>query len=241
MTSAQTGGQLHVLIVEDIHEMWVSIANTLSPLASDVTRAASLVEALEAARAAADREAPFGLVVIDKSIPTHADGDPVDNLGVALARAIYRFRLVAPGARLVVYTAFETYSSCVAAIKAGADAYVPKMRGDDGFGGPEDLLAACRGEAPAEPPPPYRPSQAWLRRNVEALVAEHRGHWMIALPVDRFGDHTDQLAPCETLGDHVVVVRPERNELRDIILASPELVELMPQIALLSGRREGEE
>jgi len=109
---ANISAPLHVLVVDDEPLIRWSLAETLTEAGHSVTEAG---DARAAVRTVADAKAPFDVVVLDYRLPDSNDLELLSTI-----------RASAPGAAVILMTAFGTPEMTARALSMGAYCVVPK-------------------------------------------------------------------------------------------------------------------
>lgn len=164
-------GKSYVLYVEDDQEYQEAVPALLRNIGTETCVADNVADALRlAAGHGEDSDEPFDLVVVDMHLPRTAGARAEHGAGieVIMVERLRHYRVPGPHVPIVVYTAYGNYENCVAAVKAGADAYVRKV--DE----PQTLLETCRRllarPAADQPSEETKGLDAWLDRNYEYLL-----------------------------------------------------------------------
>jgi CheY-like chemotaxis protein len=214
-----------ILIVDDVPEYRERILPALARiLGCRSCTAGNVQEALRlASEHSPDSGDPVALVILDMHLlidPDHIN--VVDDGGL---RFLHRYKFTE--CPIVVFTAYPTFFNCVAAIQAGATAYIPKVKRDN-EGGPDALRETCekllRGADQAVEAPPTRD---WIGRNHVQLTSKFNGKWVAFIPkeVVKSADVPQQLTELDGLlllaGDSYEGVRAKIIELPSVLKAQP--------------------
>ena len=120
-----------VLLVEDDEHARAALKEELGEHGIGVIEAGSIEAAIQAIRCDG-----VDAVVLDMRMP------PDELAGLRLLRSIFHFGIATVSVPIIVFTGFESYENCVAAMKAGAADYMPK-RGTSGTNPVAELVRRC--------------------------------------------------------------------------------------------------
>jgi CheY-like chemotaxis protein len=226
----QTGKSARVLIVEDAAEFRDEI---LAPWFTQQGAQVVTIPCLDDARnVAAAGSAPFDLVVLDMHFPV--DGELATEAGLEMLAILQHYRLT--GGAVVIFTAYPSFSNCVAAIRAGATDYISKDRIDTPWGGVEggtrQLFDRCRALLFETPPvEPLYPSPHWLKINGSWLREHFEGHWVAFLEATVASSIPELYSMSASTRDGVVILSASTREaLVEILKRSDKLLRLRPPI-----------
>jgi DNA-binding NtrC family response regulator len=200
-----------------------------------VCLAATIKAGLEAASDhAPGSKDPLDLIILDMHLPIDEENIEIkDDGGV---RFLKGYKL-AP-CPIVVFTAYPTFANCVAAIQAGAAAYIPKMRiGSEG--GPEDLRETCerllreREEEMKEVPP----TRKWLEKNARELMQEFGSQWVAFADAKKVPNEARE--GNFELDGVVLLAGGSYDDVRAKVIASPAILLAQPAILKVRGMRAG--
>ena len=229
-----------VLVVDDVPEYredhLPAMAETLGCRSIG---AGTVQEAIQiAAEHGPDSDDPVDLAIIDMHMP-YDEGSAaaiIEDAGTQCLQAITQlrhFRLLS--FPCVVFTGYPSFSDCVAAAKAGADAYIPKVRRDN-EGGPDALRETCerllRSDEQATEAPPTR---AWIEKNHEWVTAQFNGKW-VAFAASEAVEQAE--IPGGVERDGVILLAGDSYvDLRKKVLDSPSVLRAHPAILMVRGKR----
>jgi CheY-like chemotaxis protein len=225
-----------VLVVDDVPEYRERLLPGLVEiLGGRICKAANVREALGvAAEHTIDSEDPIDLIILDMHLPMSAE-DPniLDDAGVRFLR---QYRLA--HCPIVVFTAYPSFANCVAAIQAGASAYIPKVSKDN-EGGPEALCETCkrllgnREQKEAAVPP----TKEWIRRNRQRLGTEFDGKWLAF--IDQAKLTKEQAEGLSVMDGLVLLVGNSYEDVRNQVIHSPAVLTAKPTILMVRGAQSG--
>lgn len=225
-----------ILIVDDEDE-WREdlIPKHLGRLGARILKASSIQEAMSIATMHDENsEDSLDLIVLDRRLPQVSLGDLDEDGGIGFLR---NYRLAR--CPIVVFTAHPTFANCVAAVKSGAEAYIPKLGTADGEGGTDALVAKVK-ELLVTPKPEVAelpPRSSWLNSNYGWLSTELAGRWVAF--VDESVACAAGLARQEYLRrDGIVLIAgASYEEVRSVVLGVPLLAEAEPVIVLVPPKK----
>jgi len=224
--------------VDDDHEFReVILPKVVGQLGGRVLKASNVVEAL---RISAHHDSaspdPLDLIILDSCMSIAGDArrmvEDADIRTLAM-RGRYRLHLCP----IVVFTAFPSYSHCALAVKAGADAYIPKRRtadnGEEAVG-VSALASECRRILDTQA---HRvevlPCAEWLYTNDDWLRGNFGGQWVAIVDsstAEDAGLPLDQKCVKDGL---MVVSCPSFEDVRRRIISSPALLRDPPSIFMV--------
>jgi CheY-like chemotaxis protein len=224
--------QPYVLVADDDREFREElIPKALGELRARVLQAANVAEAcFLAAKHGAGSDDPVELVVLDMHMPLHENCLDVARDG-GIRTLQFFGRCTAP---VVVFTAYPSFRNCVAAVRAGASAYLPKksqsVYKEEPEGGRDDLVETCRRlleGRPAEPPPPRTlPEPDWMQENYEWLCGQFAEKWVAFIEPDKA-----RAAEIEVVdrGAYGVVARDQEDALRRLLVEKAAYLGYLPE------------
>jgi CheY-like chemotaxis protein len=225
-----------ILVVDD-QEEWREdlIPKHLGRLGARILKASSIQEAMSiAAKHDENSEDSLDLIVLDMRLPQDASSIIAEDGGIGFLR---NYRLAR--CPMVVFTAYPTFANCVAAVKSGAEAYIPKIGTAEGEGGMDALVAKVR-EILFTPKPKVAelpPRSSWLDSNYGWLSTELAGRWVAF--VDESVATAAGLAGQEYLRrDGIVLISgASYEEVRSVVLGAPLLAKAEPVIVLVPPKK----
>jgi CheY-like chemotaxis protein len=231
-----------ILIVDDVPQF----RQDLLPAMARMLRCRSIGtgtvhEAIqEAAKHDPNGDDPVDLVIVDMHMPydetLKKDNEKTiieEDAGTQCLQAIAQLKLLK--CPCVVFTAYQSFGDCVAAVKAGADAYIPKVRRDD-EGGPDALRETCERllrspEQGTEVPP----TRAWIEKHHEWLTAEFNEKWVAFVPKEAV-QNAEVLREPER--DGVILLAGDSFEdVRTRVVEFPSVLRAQPTILMVRGKR----
>ena len=180
---------------------------------------------------------PIGLMIIDMHMSADSQKIAIlEDAGVQLIRTVKFLNAHVSECGVIVFTAFPGYRNCMAAMKAGADAYIPKsiIEGyGEKSGGIEHLqeesarlLGKKRGYKKET-----NPTNDWLSVNGDWLKGKFGGKWVAFLDTvtaRQNGFANEELFPEK---DGLVIVKGESfKDVRSLVIASPQVLMQAPSI-----------
>jgi len=221
-----------ILVVDDVPKYRDNLLPDLvEMIGGRVCKAKSVEDAIQqGAKHGPQSSDALDLVILDMHMPSSPrDGDILDDAGTRCLQAIRQLKL--RGCPCIVFTAFATFSDCVAAVRAGADAYIPKVQ-QGAEGGPEALREAClRLLKPQVQKDDATPTRAWVEKNHEWLSGTFHGKWVAFVPKSNVSLQEGRMLPER---DGVVLLADSTYEaLREIILNTPFALKTLPTILLV--------
>ncbi len=174
---------------------------------------------------------PVDLVILDMHLPI--DPDHINVADDGGLRFLHQYKFTE--CPIVVFTAYPTFSNCVAAIQAGATAYVPKVKGDN-EGGLDALRETCerllRGADQAVEVPPTRD---WIERNHVQLTSKFNGKWVAFVPKEVVKSATVPQQLTE-LGGLLLLAGDSYEGVRAKIIELPSVLNAQPIILRVRGK-----
>jgi len=226
-----------VLVVDDVPEYRQDLVPAMAEtLGCRSVGACTVQEAIQiAAEHDSDSDDPIDLAIIDMHMPFDEEDATkiVEDGGTQCLQAIAQFRLLR--FPCVVFTAFPSFTDCVAATRAGADAYIPKVRRDN-EGGPEALRETCErllqnDEHVTEAPP----TRAWIEKNHGWLTRNFNGKWVAFVSSE---DVSGTDIPRDAEQDGVILLAGDSYEdVRAKVLKFPSALQAQPVILMVRGKQ----
>jgi DNA-binding NtrC family response regulator len=203
-----------ILVIEDIPTTRDTIRDTLQDLPAAVD---ACVDGGSALDLLVSGPHAYRIVVVDQWVPKR-QGLIAEDLGIKLLKE--HLQLLNPGTPMIVFTAHPTYRSCVAAIKAGAHDYIPKLDVEDGL---TVLTDVCRRLLYPEPDE----MDLWLKKNAEELEEKFGGcHISLIKPAAARTAGLD----LPVIDDEAILARPDLDEIRKAMLEDETLRWVRPRI-----------
>ena len=212
-----------VLLAEDDTEVRGILKREFEQSGFEVLEADSISGAL-----ALFEEQEIVAIILDMKMPEEA-GPPDEAAGVRVLRAASHFGLAKTTMPILVFTGYESYPNCVAAMKAGAYDYIPK--GIVGVNTLRELVRRCRRAIEQCQSPPQPVDEEWLVRNYDRLSKQFGGRRIAVLPLEEA--HDVELLESVEIGGCVVVASDTFEELREKLMRDPALRDTSPFMALV--------
>lgn len=227
-----------ILVVDDVPEFREDLLPSLAKsLGCRSIGAGTVHEAIQIAAEHGSASAdPIKLAIIDMHMPYDEKSMAALDSGTRCLEAITQLKhLRLLDFPCVVFTAYPSFHDCVAATKAGAVAYVPKVRHDN-EGGPDALRRICerllrKDEPTAEAPP----TRDWIEKHHEWLASNFNGKWVAFVPAEQVQNEEIQ---CEPSRDGVVLLAGNSyEEVRARVVKYPCVLRTQPSILMVRGKR----
>ena len=228
-----------ILIADDVEDYRERLLpKRVERLGGRVCKASNVHDALTiAAKHGPDTDDALDLAIIDMHMPDDRDTASETNqeAGTQCLQLIKQFKLLR--FPCIVFTAYPSFNDCVASARAGAVAYVPKVR-KGSEGGPDALRVVCeRLLSEREPLNPTKipPTSEWLDKNHKILSAEFGNDWVAF--IDR-----KELTDAEIIGrrelDGVVLLNGASYEdIRAQVINTAAILRARPAILKVRGMR----
>jgi DNA-binding NtrC family response regulator len=159
---------------------------------------------------------------------------PDETAGLRLLRAAFHFDVARANVPIIVFTGYESYENCVAAVKAGAADYMPK--GFVGTNTLRELVRRC--EAILEQQEEQEGAdEQWFERNLPDLLRRFAGRRIAVLSpkVARRGT----VPEAEEIDGYMVLSASSFEELRNVLMKQPAIRDSLPFVALLPESEHG--
>ena len=165
--------------------------------------------------------APLDIAIIDMHMPQNKNQARVSvEAGMDVAEICLSLSFL--NCPIMFFTAYPLYRDCVRAVKAGAYAYIPKLRGEK-EGGMEDLMRQCETLLQFGPYSERKefPSEEWMRQHGNWLSSEFTGKWLAF--VERATAEKAGLNGLPTRGEVSVVSGKSFDEVRNTLVEHPRV------------------
>lgn len=241
-------GLPRILVIEDHKAYLETMVDVLRTLPAEVDKAENGREAVTLLAEAYRTSRLYDLVVVDMYVPREPGeqisldeaGNPVpaqaQKFGIGLSRDFgKRLQLLSPTTPMIVYTQYPSLEDRRICIRAGAFDYLPK-KNDEGEDQLPLLLERCR-EALRCSEAPDDPFIRWFRENQDEIIDRYGGRTVALVQKDiarRLGLSE------KPVGEYVLIVGEDDEEVRKRIIEDKDLIWLSPQIVNIPTREDVE-